>query len=500
MATLAKKRQLDDIFIVGEDPAEARRLQRAAKAGDLVRLASGVYCPVGTDEEIPGLVQRHWRKITGALVPGAVVSHISAFTQGVTRDGMLTLSHPTRYNKTISLPGLDLVLLKGPGPLPGDMSLGDNLYWSSRPRMLIENLGKASSKKPRRAGKEQVEEKLVDLLNVSGEKALNQIRDEARGLVKDLKADAAFKQLDGMIGALLGTHAKGQLRTKSGQLVASGTPLDKARMERFAILADHLRSAVLPEITDVAPSGVAKTNFAFIESYFSNYVEGTKFSVDQAEEIVLHNRIFADRPKDSHDILGVFNLAMSPGSRDSIPPPGEAFIQGLQDRHQQMMANRPEAQPGELKLAMNYAGTTAFVTPAMVRGTLQEGAAIALSVPEGLARAIYYEFMISEVHPFNDGNGRMARLLMNAELSRRGACRAIIPTLFHPQYVDCKIQLTNSNTPEAYIAAMKKMALWTAQFDFADLPALLAGLRQCNALEESLARFRLLNLDGSLAA
>ena len=215
---------------------------------------------------------------------------------------------------------------------------------------------------------------------------------------------------------------------------------------------------------------------------------------------MLHNKIVPSRPKDSHDVLGVFNLAMQAGSRDSIPPPSEAFVQGLVERHKQMMEKRPEVAPGELKLQMNYAGTTAFVAPAFVRGTLQEGASIAMTVPEGLPRAIYYEFLVSEVHPFNDGNGRMARLLMNAELSRRGACRVIIPTLFHPQYVDCKKQLTASNTPEAYIQAIAKMAVWSAQFNYADLTALIVDLKSCNALEESPVRFHLLNQDGSRAA
>ena len=103
MSNLAKKRQLDDIVVVGNNLAVARRLQRAAKSGEIFRLAAGIYCPVGTDEEIQSLVRRSWQKIAGALVPGAVVSHISAFTQGVSHEGILTLSHPTRFNKTINL-------------------------------------------------------------------------------------------------------------------------------------------------------------------------------------------------------------------------------------------------------------------------------------------------------------------------------------------------------------------------------------------------------------
>lgn len=73
--------------------------------------------------------------------------------------------------------------------------------------------------------------------------------------------------------------------------------------------------------------------------------------------------------------------------------------------------------------------------PALVRGTLIEGSELARSVPEGLPRAIYLAFLVSEVHPFADGNGRISRLVMNAELSRTGEARIIIPTLFHEEYV-----------------------------------------------------------------
>jgi fido (protein-threonine AMPylation protein) len=39
-------------------------------------------------------------------------------------------------------------------------------------------------------------------------------------------------------------------------------------------------------------------------------------------------------------------------------------------------------------------------------------------LPSASARALYVLFLIAEVHPFNDGNGRISRLGMNAELER----------------------------------------------------------------------------------
>lgn len=58
------------------------------------------------------------------------------------------------------------------------------------------------------------------------------------------------------------------------------------------------------------------------------------------------------------------------------------FVAGLQARHRAMLERRPEARPGELKTEVNFAGSTQFVLPGFVRGTLQEGSLLTVSVPE----------------------------------------------------------------------------------------------------------------------
>jgi hypothetical protein len=487
----------DELYFAGSmPPAEARKLQRQAQAGALARVCKGVYAPPLSPPETAALVRRHWARVVGLVVPGGVVSHISAFRGGILPSGELVLSHPASFNRKVQLPGLVLRVLRGPAFLPGDLPIQTSgLHFASRPRLLLENLGKRGMI---RASREEVEAYLVSILNASGERALNEIRDQAAALAPALGAERALEHLHSLIGALLGTHARGELRTRQGLAVARGTPVDQERLARFEVLAGHLRGEPLPRLENHV-TGLARQHFAFIESYFSNYVEGTKFDIEQARDIAMNQVIVPNRPKDSHDILGVFRLSITSPYRDSPPVAGPDFLEGLEAWHAEMLRMRPEANPGKPKLEANYAGTTKFVDPGMVRGTLAEGSRLALSVPEGMARAIYYAFLVSEVHPFDDGNGRLSRLVMNAELTRTGLARIIIPTLYHPQYVDCARALTRGNDPVGFVRSLAKMARWTIQFDYSNLDTLIETLRTTNALEESPAQFKLLNADGSIA-
>ncbi len=504
----ARKRQqrpLQGDVLIPVDTADERRLQRAAKERQLTRIAKGLYVNavdpenLATDAPSPValMVRRNWQQIAGHMFPSSVVSHRSALAGGITPDNELILSYPTRFNRTHALPGLSIVLLKGPQRLPGDMALGDSgLYWSSRPRMLLENLGKSRGGK-RTVGKTGVEEKLVEILNASGEDALNRMRDDARGLAPQLEAD--FDTFNKLIGALLGTYAKGTLTTRAGVLMANGTPVDAERLSRFGILADALRTTSVPDYKDQATKDPARTHAAFLESYFSNYVEGTRFSIEEAQGIALHNTIVPTRPKDSHDILGVFKLILHPHFRSSLPAPVD-ILEGIKERHRLMLERRPETGPGEFKEDANFAGQTKFVEPAYVRGTLLEAVKLASSVPEGLARAIFYAFLVSEIHPFSDGNGRLSRLLMNAELSRMGRARIIIPTLYHEQYVDAQRALSRRNDPEPLIRALSKIAEWTTLFDYTDVQSVVFEMKKANAFEEDLREFRLLRPNGSTFA
>jgi hypothetical protein len=87
------------LFSTALSASEARNLQRQADAGAFIRVYKGIYAPRVSDEEMSILVRRNWQRVTGVVVPGGVVSHISAFKGGLLLSGEVTLSHPTVFNK-----------------------------------------------------------------------------------------------------------------------------------------------------------------------------------------------------------------------------------------------------------------------------------------------------------------------------------------------------------------------------------------------------------------
>jgi hypothetical protein len=50
-------------------------------------------------------------------------------------------------------------------------------------------------------------------------------------------------------------------------------------------------------------AGHTGSTFVFYEAYFSNFIEGTEFTLQEAQDIVFGGEIPDDRPADAHDVL-----------------------------------------------------------------------------------------------------------------------------------------------------------------------------------------------------
>jgi fido (protein-threonine AMPylation protein) len=149
------------------------------------------------------------------------------------------------------------------------------------------------------------------------------------------------------------------------------------------------------------------------------------------------------------------------------------------------MAGRPEVRPGEFKTVLNQAGSTLFVSPDLVEGTLRKGFQWLEGLNNPFQRAVYMMFLIAEVHPFGDGNGRCARLMMNAELVAANQARIIIPTIFRNNYLVALKALTHQARSDALIRTLDFAQKYTFLIDWSDFKKAHTMLLATHAFEDS---------------
>jgi hypothetical protein len=460
----------------------SKEVGRRVRRGELRKIGPSLYTPNLADSE-EAIVGRNLWRVVALLAPGTVVSHRTALTNQPTAGKTVFVTGA--YPRLITLPGVRIRVLKGPGPLPYDTPLPDGLYQSSRARAFLECLGVervrgTESPAPARA---EVEERLERLVAVGGEAQANDLRERARELAPLLGKEEAARTLDAMVGALLLTRAV-RFEAPAAVARAAGEPYDTFRDARFALLAGALRDWVSADRPDRGDGGEWE-NLSFFDAYFSNYIEGTEFEVDEAAAIVFDHRIPEARPADAHDVLGTYRVVssrhtMRAGTAGLSWPQFEAY---LLSRHETIMQGRPDVRPGAYKGSVNRAGDTFFVAPDQVRATLRRGLGHLATLEHPFARAVYVMFLVSEIHPFDDGNGRVARALMNAELVAGGQRRILIPTAFRDDYIGALRRLSRHDDPEVVIHALDRAQRFTAAVDFRDFAAAERTLRECGAFE-----------------
>ncbi len=417
--------------------------------------------------------------MVATLFPDALISHRTALEFRPSPDGEVILTAST--NRVVKYPGLTLRFVRGSGPLPDDPRFL-TIRSSSQPRALLENLSATRrGARPRTVPIEDVEQRLEQILRVEGEAGLHQIRDRAKEIARELGFPRELERLEALIGALLGTRTT-PLATAAGRARAAGEPYSPACLERLQLLFGQLR-APLADLAEPSRAPDHFTNKAFFESYFSNYIEGTTFEIEEAEAIIFDRRIPAARPKDAHDIMGTYRVVSDPAEMRHTPQSFDDFLALLQARHRVMLAARPEADPGQFKVRPNRAGDTHFVDPVYVIGTLKKGWELHADLGAGLPRAIFLMFLLTDVHPFVDGNGRLARIMMNAELVSAGRTTIIIPTVYRDDYLLALRALTRRHRPGPLVDALARAQRFSS-LEFSPYPQILAELQRRNWFRE----------------
>lgn len=413
--------------IIFSSPINSALLSYKLKNGKIIRLGDGIY---SDDLTTPARTQISYHIdtiLTHLGVEGAYAWR-SAF--GIkSKDDRILLEG--RKARSISLAeGMSVTVIATPSfdekhRLP--VHDGSALLRPSFYRAVLENLSQ-SKVFAKRSNAELSKSLLKDrLLSV----AINNphgVADELlvfRSLAGELGLESSLQEIERVAIAI---SDDGVFRS------ARARPVDTMRIQMFEQAAEKL-SLSLGALTFDSSDATEKQqdNLDFLESYFSNYIEGTEFEIEEAEQIVYesgYNESHA-RSADGHDILALYRIIKQPSQR--LVSAGE-YIDATQRWNRELMSHRM-ANAGEFKTSFNRAGGTRFVAPELAHETLLKAFSMAKEIPAGFARAAFLKLAFVEVHPFVDGNGRVSRLLMNNEMQQAGLNRFIVPTVFREDYL-----------------------------------------------------------------
>jgi hypothetical protein len=101
--------------------------------------------------------------------------------------------------------------------------------------------------------------------------------------------------------------------------MSAGIPYDRDRAELLTILFDTLKDRFFDRRPNKNITESSFRLFSFYESYFSNFIEGTKFAVEEAKMIVDTGSVIPKRIDDSHDILGTFQILSNRAEMNVVP-------------------------------------------------------------------------------------------------------------------------------------------------------------------------------------
>lgn len=197
--------------------------------------------------------------------------------------------------------------------------------------------------------------------------------------------------------------------------------------------------------------------FRFDWNYHSNNIEGNSLTFGETKSLLLHNITAQGKSLKDHIEITGHNEAIDAlvDLTRGDAPLTESFLRQLHElilrERYQVDAITPEGAPtrrwievGQYKTGQNHVQTVTgeifrFAEPMDVPGkmhtllqTINELQAPSSAEVVFVAAKAHYDFVL--IHPFDDGNGRMARLLMNLILIKYGFPPAIIKTQDKQQY------------------------------------------------------------------
>jgi Fic family protein len=198
----------------------------------------------------------------------------------------------------------------------------------------------------------------------------------------------------------------------------------KARLDRLRLLS----AAALRQL---------QKHYDIELTYTSNAIEGNTLTLRETAEVIEHGITAGGKTLSDH-LEAVDHYEALLWMRDlaaTASPIGENTICEL---HRRIVGrSRPDIAGMYSRLPRSIAGSPAdFPNPAKIPRRMEEFGAWLPAAALDPAAAFAAHFRLTAIHPFGDGNGRTARLLMNLMLIRNGYPPVAVRPVDRKTYLD----------------------------------------------------------------
>jgi len=426
----------DQPIIVFAGDLPKATLSRMSDRDYLVRLGRGVYTTdLSSDPRI--VAKRHWGEIIGHLYPGAILNGRSALKRMPDTDGAIYIGIDHTPRSTPSIAGIRIIPKKDNPPAPSDRLTPWGLYVPSLGRAIASNVSPShkTASHPRR---NLTVSELTDWVAIATqgnstahtETLKASIADLDRsGYIRPSDAERAIQYIDAM-------HYD----------IPTVARYDGDTIRRIATLARYLED----NPTTPRPSQSISTAKTILEAMHTNIIEGNVHTLAATKDIIATGT--TNNPGESAVYNSWAVATQLPPDLSWVQDPA-GFVNTVAIYHRTLAENIPAMAPGHFKRYNNQAGGTVFVPPELVVGTLSKGISLINQMQRPEDQAIALHALLTSVHPFADGNGRLSRLMMNELLEQNGAQRIIITKDTKAQYIDALRRL--SDIPGPYVEFMR---------------------------------------------
>jgi len=206
---------------------------------------------------------------------------------------------------------------------------------------------------------------------------------------------------------------------------------------------DSLKSQIanlplVPRTAIVSHLTILRLQFLVDLTYNSCAIEGNHLNPEETRSVIIEDTAIAEKPvKDHLEVIGHSNATQYV---DHLVDTNAALTEeAIKHIHSHLLLDKPWSRGVFRDDDICVSGSNrVFPSPELVPPMICELlASHEASALHPIAEAARFHLEFECIHPFDDGNGRTGRLLLNWMLMRRGYPPIIIPFSERPRYIDC---------------------------------------------------------------